>query len=156
MEENFIQLKKQLEELTDRVTEIEKFLAEATKDMEDEESAEQYAQESTEGTYARQNSEVDHIPAVDYVGKEASVDEIEFVGTPREKLQWVRDDYTPFEQGMWETYDQWSIMTDNKTVSFNQWLKRKFPQHQSPGYMRACQLMAEANDNWAKAPKAGS
>lgn len=123
-------IEKELKNLQQRVAEIEAFLKEAT----EEEDALQ-----TEDTET-------HDPAVDYMGKDEVHDlRNVFIGTEAEKLQWIRDDYTPFEQNMWEGYDAWSVMTNNTTVSFNEWLKTKFPQHVSPGYTRACQLLAEAN-----------
>ena len=115
--------------------EIEKFLIESCEEAEELEEP---------GELKKEPAGVFEDPPIDYTPK--GEDEDGFIGTPREKLQWVRDDYTPFEQSMWESYDGWCVMHNNHTLSFNKWLKQKCPNHVSPGYIRSCEAMPKARE----------
>lgn len=139
-----------MKEILERIEAMEDFL-------EGEEAADPSLTEVIEGSAGeggelrREKSEV-FLPAQSSLADAAANEDCateepliqEFIGTPREKLQWIRDDYTSFEQKMWESYDHWSVMNNNKTVSFNTWMKRKYPEHRSTGYERATEQYERA------------
>lgn len=71
----------------------------------------------------------------------------DFIGTKAERLQWTLDDYDDFEKQLWPSYDEWTVLSGNKTVSFIKWMEKKFPTHgKSAGLKRAEDKLKRAVD----------